>query len=69
MGERNDVDNSFQVARNPNYENFYASASYDVTRHVTPLLRLDNLLNESYQEALGYPALSRSIIGGVRIHW
>ena len=69
MGVRNDIDNSFQVARNPNYENFYASASYDVTRHVTPLLRLDNLLNESYQEALGYPALSRSIIGGVRIHW
>jgi outer membrane cobalamin receptor len=69
MGERNDIDNSFQVARNPNYENFYASASYDVTRHVTPVLRLDNLLNESYQEALGYPALSRSIIGGVRIHW
>ena len=57
MGERNDVNNSFQVARNPNYENVYASASYDFTRHVTPVLRLDNLLNESYQEALGYPAL------------
>jgi outer membrane cobalamin receptor len=69
VGERNDIDNAFQVARNPNYENFYASASFDATKHVTPVLRLDNLLNESYQEALGYPALSRSIIGGVRIHW
>ena len=69
MGERNDVDSNFQVARNPNYENFYLSASYDAGRHVTPILRLDNVLNESYQEALGYPALSRSIVGGVRVRW
>ena len=69
MGERNDINYFFAVARNPGFENFYASVSYNATRHVTPFLRLDNLLNESYQEALGYPALSRNIIGGVRLHW
>jgi outer membrane cobalamin receptor len=69
MGERHDIDANFRVAVNPRYENVYASASYDVTRHITPVFRLDNLLNESYQEVLGYPALSRSIIGGVRLHW
>ena len=69
MGERNDTDRNFQVAHNPGYENVYASASYDLTRHVTPVLRLDNLLNEYYQEVLGYPTLSRSVMGGVRVHW
>ena len=32
-----------------------------------PTLRIDNLLNERYEEALGYTALSRSVIGGLRI--
>lgn len=69
MGERHDINGSFAVDNNPGFENVYASASYDVTKHLTPVLRLDNLLNENYQEVLGYPALSRSVIGGVRIHW
>ena len=69
VGNRHDVDNNFEVAGNPAYNNVYASVSFDATRHVTPTLRLDNLLNESYQEVLGYPALSRSVIGGVRLHW
>jgi outer membrane cobalamin receptor len=45
----------------------YASASYRATKHVTPVLRIDNLLNARYEEVLGYQALSRSIIGGVRL--
>ena len=69
MGERHDIDRNFQVSRNPGFENIYASASYEVTKHLTPVLRLDNLLNENYQEAAGYPALSRSVIGGLRVHW
>jgi outer membrane cobalamin receptor len=69
MGERHDINANFLVAVNPRYENVYANASYDLTSHITPVFRLDNLLNESYQEVLGYPALSRSIIGGVRLHW
>lgn len=68
-GERHDTGSNFQIATNPGYQQVYASASYDATKHVTPVLRLDNLLNESYQEVLGYPTLSRSVIGGVRVHW
>jgi len=30
-------------------------------------LRMGNLLDERYQEALGYAALSRSATGGVRL--
>jgi outer membrane cobalamin receptor len=69
MGERHDSDFTFGVNRNPAYQNVYLTASYNLTRHFTPELRLDNLLNENYQEVLGYPALSRSILGGVRIGW
>jgi vitamin B12 transporter len=72
VGERQDSDGfTFNniINRNPGYENVYASASFDAFKHVTPVLRLDNILNERYEEVLGYQALSRSVIGGVRIHW
>ncbi len=69
VGERQDADFTFGVTRNPGYENMYASASYDVAKHFTPFLKVNNLLNERYEEVLGYQALSRNILGGVRIHW
>ena len=68
-GERQDADFTFGVTRNPGYENIYASASYNAASHVTPFLRADNLLNERYEEVLGYQALSRGLAGGVLIHW
>jgi vitamin B12 transporter len=70
VGERQDSDFLLLgVTRNPGYEYIYAGASYDIAKHFTPILRIDNLINERYEEALGYQALSRSILGGVRIHW
>jgi outer membrane cobalamin receptor len=47
----------------------FFSASYTLSKHFTPIVRIDNLLNENYQEVLGYQALSRSVMGGVRIGW
>jgi vitamin B12 transporter len=67
VGERQDADFTFGVTRNPGYENIYASASYQATKHVTPVLRVENLLNERYEEVLGYQTLSRSIVGGLRV--
>jgi vitamin B12 transporter len=69
VGERQDADFTFGATRNPGYQNIYVSASYDLANHFTPILRIDNLLNERYEEVLGYQALSRGILGGVRIHW
>ena len=69
IGERQDADFTFGVTRNPGYQNIYASASYNFAKHFTPILRVDNLLNERYEEVLGYQALSRGINGGLRIHW
>jgi outer membrane cobalamin receptor len=69
VGERQDADFIFGVTRTPGYQNIYAAASYDIAKHFTPIVKVNNLLNERYEEVLGYQALSRGIIGGVRIHW
>jgi outer membrane cobalamin receptor len=70
VGERQDDDFiGFGVTRNPGYQNIYLSASYDIAKHFTPILKIDNLINERYEEVLGYQAWSRSILGGLRIHW
>lgn len=69
VGERQDNDYAFGVNRNPGYQYVFADASYQATRRVTPFLRLQNALDQQYQEVLGYPALSRNITGGLRIAW
>jgi outer membrane cobalamin receptor len=69
VGERQDGDFVFGVNRNPSYTYLYVSGSYQATRHVAPYLRIDNALDETYQEALGYTALSRRALGGVRVTW
>ena len=68
VGERADSDFlQPKVLRNPGYEYVFLSGSWQATRHVMPFLRIGNLLDESYQEALGFAALSRSATGGVRL--
>lgn len=70
VGERQDPDPYvFGVTRNRGYQNVYASGSFRLNRHVSPFLRAGNLLNQSYSEVLGYPALSRNIYGGLRLEW
>jgi len=69
VGERQDSDFWLGVSRNPGYQFVYASSSFRLTRHVTPFLRADNLLNSRYEEVLGYSCLSRSLRGGLRVEW
>jgi vitamin B12 transporter len=69
VGERQDADFVFGVTRNPGYGTMYFSGSYALAKHVTPFLRIDNLLNERYEEALGYTSLTRNAVGGVRVTW
>ena len=69
VSERQDSDYTFGITRNPGYGTMFLSASFTVNKHFTPYLRMDNLLNERYEEVLGYTALSRSAIGGVRVAW
>ncbi len=69
VGERQDADFVFSITRNPGYAHAFVSASYHLTKNVTPYFRVDNLTNEKYAEVLGYPALSRNATGGLRLSW
>jgi len=70
VGERQEDDFVFfAINRNQGYENVFVNGSFQVTRHVELHVRVDNALNERYQEVLGYSSLSRTAIGGVRLTW
>jgi len=69
VGERQDADFNFGVNRNPGYQDVFLSASYQATRHLAPVLRVENLLDARYEEVLGFTALSRSVVGGLRVSW
>ncbi len=69
IGERQDADFYFGVNRNPGYTSAFGNASWQVTKHIAPYLRIENLANERYQEVLGYTSLARQFLGGVRVAW
>ncbi len=70
VGEREEQDFVFYaITRNPGYTFVFADASWKMTKHLEPFLRVNNLLNEDYQEVLGYQALSRNGSAGMRITW
>lgn len=48
------------------YERLALAVEYRVTGHLTAMTHLDNLLNQSYFEAFGYPALPFTVRGGLR---
>jgi outer membrane cobalamin receptor len=69
VGERQDEDFVFGVNRAQGYEYVFISGSWQATKHVTPFIRIENALDELYQEALGYSSLTRAAYGGVKLRW
>ncbi len=69
LGERQDSDFLFGITRNPGYGSMFVSGSFEITRHIVPFVRMDNVFNEHYGEVLGYTALNRAATGGVRLTW
>jgi outer membrane cobalamin receptor len=69
VGERADNDFFFGVNRNPAYQYAYLSGSFQINKHIAPYVRVNNLSDEWYQEALGYAAWGRNATGGVRVTW
>jgi outer membrane cobalamin receptor len=69
VGERQDSDFVFGVNRNPAYNSVFAGGSFQARRHVELHVRVDNALDERYQEVLGYSALSRNAAGGLKLTW
>ena len=49
------------------YQNLSLSADYRITHRITTYANIQNLLNETYQEAFGYPALPITIRGGFKL--
>jgi len=66
-GARNDSNfvNPAQIS-NPGYARFDMAASYDVRRGVFLTVRVINLFDKEYQDVLGYPALGRYYMLGLR---
>ena len=70
VGERPEDDFVFgAINRNTGYENVFVNGSWRATRNVELHIRVDNALDEHYQEVLGYSALSRNAVGGVKLTW
>jgi vitamin B12 transporter len=70
VGERPEDDFVFfEINRNNGYENVFVNGSFQVTHHVELHVRVDNALDEHYQEVLGYSALSRNATGGLKLTW
>ena len=68
VGERQDTD-FFGINRNSGYRNVYGALTLNQWPHLKPFVRADNLLNQRYEEVLGYSALSRAARAGVRVEW
>lgn len=69
VGERQDNDYVFGVNRAPGYQYVFASGSWQATKHLEPFVRIENALDQIYQEVLGYSSLSRAAYGGMKVSW
>ncbi len=68
VGERADSDfAAIGLTSNPGYARLDARLRVRVVGPLEAFVVADNLLDEEYQEALGYPALGRSVRGGLRL--
>lgn len=67
VGRRTDSDFlGFGITSNPSFVRWDLAASYDFTRKVSALARVENLFDRRYQEAVGYPALGLNYRLGMR---
>jgi vitamin B12 transporter len=68
VGRRRDVDpvTFSRLVYNGGYAKVDLAGGYRVTPRVTAFARIENLLNQNYQEALGYPAYRLNFSAGMR---
>jgi len=67
VGPRDDLDPvTFATVRNGGYVKWDIGLTADVTRHFQVFGRMENLLDDHYQEVEGYPALGRVFYAGGR---
>jgi hypothetical protein len=59
---------SVDITVNPAYTVSWLGAEARVSRDVAAYVRIDNLTDAAYESVLGYPALPRSVVAGLRIN-
>jgi vitamin B12 transporter len=59
---------SVDITVNPGYTVSWLGGEVRVSRDVAAYLRVDNLTDTAYESVLGYPALPRSVVAGVRFN-
>ena len=70
VSRRDDVDPiSFARAVNPSYYRLDLAAEWRGWDKFKPHARLENVLDESYEDALGFPGVPRSLIAGFQVRW
>ena len=73
VGERYDTDfvfdENFQVSYGffPSYTTARVTVSYELLEQVRLKLRIENLLDEVYEEVAGYPSPGRAVYGGITL--
>lgn len=69
-GERPDSDPvTFARTTNPSHTRIDLGARWQVTSVLAPYARIENVVDEEYEEVLGFPALGRTVIGGIALRW
>ena len=70
VGRRTDSDFlGFGLTRNAGYARVDLAGSFDVRQGLTAFGRVENLFDKRYQEVLGFPALRRGYMLGMRYLW
>jgi vitamin B12 transporter len=68
VGARPDSDPvTFAPAENPAFQVHDLAVTWSATARLAPYARVENLLDETYSEALGFPAPGRTFVLGLRI--
>jgi len=57
------------MVSNPGYTTWDARVAVQISRQLAGTLSIDNLADERYMEALGYPALGRAVRVGLRVRF
>ncbi|HEY4838585.1 MAG TPA: TonB-dependent receptor, partial [Candidatus Acidoferrales bacterium] len=67
-GQRTDSDFlELGINHDPGYMRIDVASSYQIQRHATLFVRVGNLLNKQYTDAVGFPELGREIRVGLKL--
>jgi vitamin B12 transporter len=67
VGARNNDANNSPGQKQGSFGVVNVSATYDMAKHIQVFGRIDNLLNQDYEEILFFGTPTRSVYGGVKV--